>query len=554
MRKKRRLFNAALSLVLACSCAFTFAACGKDSGASGGVSKGEGEWRTLKVMGQVDQEFWDSRENQPVWQEFRKMLDKARIKLEFTAVTAEQYKTTLQTTLTTGVDMPDIVNLQGMDKNTAIQLGDQGTLVDILPLVEEYSDGTINKSVEERLGGLWGTALTESGKAYWMPFGITIKFGDGSGFYSSMVPVIRADWMKNLGLSMPSTIDEYKDVLRAFRDQDANGNGEKDEVMIAFTKDASPFEMFGPLFGMPCEHILVDVSDDTVKSPWLMKEQLTEYFKFFQEMTQEGILLKDAINQTPEYVLQQTKLNIVGAKNGFAMTDMYDGEVAEFGGAYRGVFPAAVPEEEMYIQAAAPTSETYRLAITSACKDKEAAIDLLDILQSDEFTSLTSNGIEGVSYDLVDGQVVNKVYDDGLVFGSREYWLKGRIRGGELWLGLLGGVQLGTGESNVNYVKSFQSYPYDDSIEEYVKGSTGYKYYFPGSNFLAAATAEEARREIEIMNDLKTYMDETAINLAIGKYDINDIDKYVDEMKKMGLEEMIQIRQAQHDRYMGKQG
>lgn len=564
-RAGKGLFRKAMSWMMVLGLMLTFIGCGKqddtpvskaETGAqkesAADTQKSEEEYHTLTIMGQVDQEFWDSRENQPVWQEFERMLEEAKIKLEFTAITQEQYQTVLQTTLATGANMPDIVNLYGMDKSTAIQLGEQGVLLDVLPLVEQYSDGTINSSINDRLGGLWGTALTENNKAYWMPFGITIKFADGADFYSPMVPVMRADWLEKLNLKSPETIEEFKDVLRAFRDQDANGNGVSDEIMIAFTKDASPFEMFGPLFGLPCEHVLVDTTDDIVKSPWLMEDKLAEYFKFFQELTEEGILSKDAINQSSEYVLQQTKLNIVGVKNGFAMTDMYDGEVAEFGGAYRGVFPAATTNDEMYIQAAAATSETNRLAITNACKDLEGAIKLLDILQSDEFTALTSNGVEGVSYDLVDGQVVNKDYGDGLVFGSRDYWLKGRIRGGELWLTLLGGVQLGTGESNVNYVKSFASYPYTDDVETFVKGDTGYKYYFPGTYQIAAATPEEAAREAEIMNDLKTYMDETAIKLAIGEYDINDIGIYVEKMKEMGLEEVIAIRQAQHDRYIGK--
>lgn len=562
MKRSKHVLKSVLSLLLVLAMTLALAACGgsgegtKNQGESsngGGTETDDKEgWSKLKVMGQVDQEFWDSRENQPVWQEFQRMLEEAKLDVEFVAITQEQYKTTLQTTLATGADMPDIVNLEQMDKSTAMQLGEQGVLVDVLPLVEQYSNGNIDKSINERLGGLWGTALTEQGSAFWVPFGITIKFADGSDFYSAMVPVVRADWVEKLNMEMPTNIEEFKDLMRAFREQDANENGQQDEIMIAFTKDASPFEMFGPLFGLPCEHVLVDTSDDVVKSPWLMKDQLTEYFKFFQEMTAEGILSKDAINQSPEYVLQQTKMNIVGAKNGFAMTDMYDGEVAEYGGAYRGVFPYAVSNEEGYIQAAAATSETKRMAITNACKDKEAAIRFLDILHSDEFTNLTSNGVEGVSYDMVDGKVVNKVYDDGLVFGSREYWLEGRIRGGELWLALLGGCQEGTGESNVDYVKSFQNYPYDDEIVDFVKGRAGDKYYFPGTYQLAAATPEESEREIAIMNDLKTYMDETAIKLAIGEYSIDDIDQYVNTMKEMGLEEIIAIRQAQHDRYIGK--
>lgn len=549
--KKRILLKRGASALLALAIVVTGTAC-RSSAKDKESGKDKDGWTTLTVMGQVDQEFWDSREQQPVWKEFQKMLEKEKIKLEFTAVTKEQYKTTLQTTLATGSDMPDIVNLEQMDKTTAIKLGQQGTLLDVKPLVEKYSDGTIDKSMDERLGGMWGSAVTEEGKAYWMPFGITIKFSDGSDFNSAMTPIIRMDWLEKLNLETPTTIEEYKDVLRAFREQDANGNGKKDEVMLAFGKDTSPFEMYGPLFGLPCEHILVDTKDDKVKSPWLMEEELTEYFKFFQEMTEEGILAKDAINQPTEYVLQQTKLNIVGAKNGFVMTDMYDGEVAEFGGAYRGVFPAGTTEDKMYLQAAAPTSETKRLAITKSCENPEAAIKLFDILQSDEFTDLTSNGVEGVTYNLVDGRVVNKTYDDGLTFGSREYWLKGRIRGGELWLDLLGGCQQGLGESQIDFVKSFEKYPYKEDVEKYVKEGSGYNYYYPGNYELAAPTVEEAEREVAIMNDLKTYMDETAIKLAIGEYKIEDIDKYVEKMKEMGLEEVIEIRQAQHDRYIGK--
>lgn len=546
MFKTKKIFGGAMCLILSFSLISMFSGCKNDDK----KTAGKDGYRTLSIMGQVDQEFWDSRDNQPVWKKFEEMLDKAKIKLEIEAITQEQYQTTLQTRLATGADLPDLVNLETMDKTTSIKLGQQGMILDILPLVKQYSDGTIDKSVNERLGGLWGTAVTEDNKAYWLPFGITIKFNDGANFNSPMVPVIREDWVKKLDLQMPTTIDEYKKVLRDFREKDANGNGKKDEVMIVFTKDANPFEMFGPLFGMPCEHVLVDTTDDTVKSPWLMKDNLVSFFEFFQEMTKEGILSKDAINQSAEYVLQQTKLNRVSSKNGFALTNMYDGEVSEFGGAYRGVFPAAVSEEQLYIQAAPPTSETRRLAITKACKDKEAAIDFMDLLHSDEFTVLTSAGVEGISYDVVDGTVVNKVYDDGLVFGSREYWLKGRIRGGELWLGLLGGVQQATGEDNVNGLKD---YPYLVEVgQKYAKGNTGYKYYYPGTYELATASTKEAERETAIWNDLKTYMDETALKLAIGEYKLSDIDKYINQMKEMGLEEMIQIRQQQHNRYIGK--
>lgn len=37
---------------------------------------------------------------------------------------------------------------------------------------------------------------------------------------------IRKDWLENLGLEMPTTLEEYHKVLLAFKEQDANGNGD----------------------------------------------------------------------------------------------------------------------------------------------------------------------------------------------------------------------------------------------------------------------------------------------------------------------------------------
>src|SRR5690625_5188612 len=39
---------------------------------------------------------------------------------------------------------------------------------------------------------------------------------------------IRKDWLENLGLDMPETIDDFYEVLKAFTNDDPDGNGEDD--------------------------------------------------------------------------------------------------------------------------------------------------------------------------------------------------------------------------------------------------------------------------------------------------------------------------------------
>lgn len=45
-------------------------------------------------------------------------------------------------------------------------------------------------------------------------------------------PAIRKDWLDKLKLSSPTTIDEWYTVLKAFKEQDPNGNGAADEIPI----------------------------------------------------------------------------------------------------------------------------------------------------------------------------------------------------------------------------------------------------------------------------------------------------------------------------------
>src|SRR5262249_28456720 len=64
-------------------------------------------------------------------------------------------------------------------------------------------------------------------------------------------PIIRKDWLDKLGLKVPTTMDEWHDLLMAFKTKDPNGNGKDDE--LGFTA------MLGsrPLDGFTSSHVFV---------------------------------------------------------------------------------------------------------------------------------------------------------------------------------------------------------------------------------------------------------------------------------------------------------
>jgi putative aldouronate transport system substrate-binding protein len=64
---------------------------------------------------------------------------------------------------------------------------------------------------------------------------------------------INKTWLDKLALNMPDTIDQLMDVLRAFRDQDPNGNGQKDEIpMYMGFKDDEAFGIRGMMGAFDC--------------------------------------------------------------------------------------------------------------------------------------------------------------------------------------------------------------------------------------------------------------------------------------------------------------
>lgn len=84
----------------------------------------------------------------------------------------------------------------------------------------------------------------------------TVQQGTVDGQLSAITPFlndknyttywIRQDWLDQLGLPTPTTVEEFRDVLQAFTEQDPDGNGQNDTYGLT---GASPYNTFLPLFG-----------------------------------------------------------------------------------------------------------------------------------------------------------------------------------------------------------------------------------------------------------------------------------------------------------------
>ena len=522
------------------------AGCGGDDGGSaasggsaaenGGSSASSDEVRTLKVLGSDVSSTWDTRENQASYQALLEMLAEHNLNLDFEVVAAEQYQQVLQTRLSAATQLPDLVNLS-IDVSTILNLGERGILLDVKDIINQYSNGNVENFAAEYYPNMWNANTASDGKMYWMPTQQYFTY-QGEAFNSNMTQLIRKDWLDNLGLEVPDTLDEFRDALMAFQENDANGNGEQDEKMI-YTPS---FTYFAPSFGLPAGLVMIDMEDNTAKSPWLMKDQLVEYITYVKSLIDNNLIDTDAFDKSGEVIIQKMQSNTISATCDWALLTTNDVYVQDVGGVYwpvmlgknEGEIPATIAEDSYSIKA--------RFGVTKNCKDLQAVADLFDMIFTDEYANLCFYGVEGVTYTVGDNGEKNM----DPRFKERDFYLE-KGTGETLFYGLLPGNALATWETYL--VGSMEKRP---DLADFSETYCGYdkKFWYMGDAYLAVPSAEETDQLAQISNDIATYSNETLMKLCLGQYDLANIDEYINTLKELGLEDYVAIYQARHDRYM----
>lgn len=101
---------------------------------------------------------------------------------------------------------------------------------------------------------------------------------------------IRKDWLDKLGLEMPTTIDELYNVLKAFKEQDPDGNGQNDTFGIIMTTAQSSFDNLAVWFGAPNKW---GEAEDGTLQPAHLTDEYFEAVKFVKKLYDEKLVNQD---------------------------------------------------------------------------------------------------------------------------------------------------------------------------------------------------------------------------------------------------------------------
>ena len=368
----------------------------------------------------------------------------------------------------------------------------------------------------------------------------------------------RKDWMENVGIEeVPTTIDAWYEMLVAFRDLDPNGNSVQDEI---------PFDagQAGLLYFLPAYDILSGVYVDPDTGKVAYGEYTQNYKDYLETMSKwyaEG-LIKDVYLEDGSVATATEKDN-----------DIY----ADLAGSWMGLsnyweqrLPQVLEKNPNADFIAFPWIEDaqgrvyatdynigygdrYSACISVDCQNVEAAARLIDMMYTEEGTNCTTWGT-------IEGDPINPEWTHG--HGTYTVDENGVKHETEWANQITENFYDGAFANKYRYAMSHVSFPrwgagdYLAATREthYVEsamlwGSASNELEYPAAIVLSVDAQKAAAPQLDEIN---SYISEMTKKFIEGDEPLTNFDNYMDQLQKMGIEDLIAAYQAAYDSFMAR--
>lgn len=161
---------------------------------------------------------------------FTKFLeDKTGIQIKWDLVPEKSLNDRKQLMLASG-DYPEVILHGNLTKDEQMKYGKQGVFIPLNDLIDKYAPN-FKKALND-LPYLKNSVTAPDGNIYALP-----QINECYHCDNAQKLWINKAWLDKLGLKMPTTTDEFYEVLKAFKERDPNGNGKKDEIPLTGSDD-----------------------------------------------------------------------------------------------------------------------------------------------------------------------------------------------------------------------------------------------------------------------------------------------------------------------------
>lgn len=468
-----------------------------------------------------------------VWKKYEDMTG---VDVDWTAVKKSDRAEAVYTALTNKQNL-DLILRCKLSSKTLSQYGEKGLLLDLAKddLLKNNAPNcwAYLKSHPDALASI----MNPDGTIYALP-----QVNSGAELRVSRKLFINKDWLARVGMSVPTTTQEFYQMLKVFKEQDANGNGDpNDEIPLCSGDWLSIQESFYGAFGLAnrgVHNLNIDCDEATGKVRLIAAtDGYKSFLDYFHTLYAEGLIDSNIFSITTKVWSNTVKNDLVGV---FASTnlaslpaDKTDNWIA-IDKALTG--PAG---DTMWSAVRANFHSTGAAAIPATCSNSELALRWLDYFWTDEGTLFYHMGVEGETFVAKDDgtydytQAIydemtsgNKSFDD--VIATYSPYPGGSNPTVEIAPYFMGGEMAVVPAAAAR------------SLFEY-----GPKEYWPSFTF----TDAESDRLDSINVDIEKYCDSTTREFIKEIKPLSDWDEYVAQLESLNSTEMLSIYQAAVDRY-----
>ncbi|TDQ36785.1 extracellular solute-binding protein [Aureibacillus halotolerans] len=329
--------------------------------------------------------------------------------------------------------------------------------------------------------------------------------------------IYRKDWADNLGLDAPTTTDELYNMLRAFTEDDPDGNGKDDTIGLTDRAGIGTFQAMGTWFGGPN---MWGEKDGKIL-PEFMFPEYKQTLNYFKDIYENGYINQDA--QVTSKTDQQAML-----KNGTA--GVYIGTMGDVLSLYddaKAINPDVEFDVHNYVEGpdgtfgvrSNPGYGSLIMFPKSAVETEEELkkiLEFYDYLMTPEGANLIIWGVEGEHYEVVDGKAKqieeNRTLIDNQVTPYSAF-------------------EIGEPATSGRYEGAFDYEP-RAKAEELYKDNAQYA-------VMDASLGLDSETYITKSESLMQIIEDATFKYALGQIDEEEFDEAIEEWKAAGGQQVI---------------
>lgn len=442
------------------------------------------------------------KDNDPVIEEIGK---RTNTKIELQLIPGTEFSSKYGIIIASG-EYPDISRLGSFEFQ---KYAGQDVFLDLAPLLSDNAPNLMKNVKPEE----WDLVRYQ-GKQYAAPY------LNKAGKYTQM---IRQDWLDNLGLKMPTTLEEFENVVKQFTVNDPDKNGKNDTYGIggyggwstAMTNE------FAPIFGAYGMQVNYNYVKDDKVYPAMISDEYKAAIEYITKLWSEKLIDPEIFTIKGDQASQK----LAQSKSGTATTWWSVAPQTLIGQLKMEAITPTVkwnpiqglkgPDGKSGMPSQGVIGGT--VSISSECEHPVETLKLVDYLNSNEGFELSFYGIKGVHYTEV----------------GKERTAEGDAGYKEKWLDSLS-LLIGRPDLQFDTWSALTTNP--SEIEDNRWKDAGYSYNLYQDLFYGLPKTEE---ETTLDPDVKKYEMEAFIKFVTGTTPISKWDEYVATWKTKGGQQVL---------------